>query len=146
MPSKHEAILAALIDILDAHTMTVEREPDLDRTVGANGLLSVAPADPVEEGRHLGTGAREWVRDVELEHIVRAASPAARGAAVDAAMAETVALLTEQTLGGRVDYIDLGGPEEADDVPFDGAETQRGAVLIARLYYTTSTNPLETDP
>lgn len=143
MTSKHEMIITALVAALEAHSLSVTREPDSALDPSA-GLLVVAPGDPVEEGRQLGTGTREWMRAVELEHIVSAASEEARAAAVDAAMAETFDILDGETLGGLVDHIDIGGPEEADDVPYDGAETARGAVVVARLYYLTTRNPMET--
>lgn len=146
MTSTHEAILAALVTALDGHAMDVTREPDAAQAVGATGLLVVAPGDPAEQGRTLGVVRREWERAVELEHIVAGDDDAARIAAIDTALRQTVTLLAGETLGGRVDHLDLSGPEEADQIPYPGAETLRGAVLIARLYYTTSDNPMEQDP
>jgi hypothetical protein len=140
--TKHEAIIQALVTALAGHSLPVSREPD--SALDPSGALVVAPGDPVEEGRQLGTGTREWMRAVELEHVVTGATEAARAAAIDAALPETFALLDGQTFGGLVDHIDIGGPEDADDVPYDGAETARGAVLVARLYYLTTRNPMET--
>lgn len=140
--STHETVLTALLGALAGHALSVQRETDAPEDVPAAGLLVATPGDPQEEGRTLGVVTREWARAVDLEHIVRGDTVAARAAAIDTALRTTSALLLAADLGDDV-HLDLSGPEEADEILFPGAETMRGAVLIARLFYTTSDNPME---
>ncbi len=144
MPSTHEAALLALQAALAGHAATVLREPDLPLEYPAGGLVNLAPDSPVEEGVRLGTGVREWSRDVDLEHVVQGADAEERDADIDAAMRQTAALLlSDRTLGGAVDWLELSAPKESDSVPMPGAETLKGAVLVATLFYETTLNPME---
>lgn len=144
MASPHETALLALQAALAGHGATIIREPDLPLSYPDGGLVNLAPANPVEEGVRLGTGVREWSREVDLEHVVQGADAVQRDADLDLALVRTAALLlADQTLGGAVDWLELSAPKESESVPMPGAETLKGAVLVATLFYETTHNPME---
>lgn len=144
MASPHETALLALQAALAGHGATIIREPDLPLSYPDGGLVNLAPANPVEEGVRLGTGVREWSREVDLEHVVQGADAVQRDADLDSALARTAALLlADQTLGGAVDWLELSAPKESESVSMLGAETLKGEVLVATLFYETTHNPME---
>ncbi|WP_146592205.1 hypothetical protein [Puniceibacterium confluentis] len=144
MPSPHESAIAALLSALSGHAATVIRESDLPVDCPDAGLVNVVPEDPEDVGQHLGTGTREWERPVDLETVVRGPDAATRDAALDAALVSLAALLlADRTLGGAVDWIEVGAPQENEAVPMMGAETLKGAVLPVTLFYETTDNPME---
>jgi hypothetical protein len=144
MTSRHETIVAALMSALSAHGSQVIRERELPVHCPANGLINLLPADPEEQEEHLGTGVREWDRVLELEVVVQDHDTAQRIVKLDASLVEIGALLHGSTLGGLVDYLRLGAPLDADDIPMEGAASLKGAVVPVTLYYETSNNPMET--
>jgi len=146
MTTVHENVVLALETALGAHTAEVLRERDLPATCPPEGLVNLVPGDPVEDGVRLGTGIREWRREIELEHLVTDRQAVTRNTLLDALLATTGQVLSGSTLGGAVDYLHLGPPQDADDVPMAGAETIRGAVVTVTLFYETSDNPMETLP
>lgn len=144
MPSTIETAIVALQSALSGHAATVLREADLPEECPPEGVINIVPSDPREVGRHLGVGRREWECVVELEAVVRGPDASSRNAALDAVLVAAADLLVaDRTLGGAVDYLDLGGPTEIDVVPMLGAETLKGAVLTATLFYETTDNPME---
>ncbi len=144
MPSRHEAIIAQLMTALAPHSSEVIREIELPVHCPANGLINLLPADPEEQDEHLGTGVREWNRVLELEVVVQDHDTAQRIAKLDASLVEIGALLHGSTLGGLVDYLRLGAPQDADNIPMEGAASLKGAVIPVTLFYETSNNPMET--
>lgn len=144
MPSPHESAVAALQTALAGHTATVLREHDLPVVCPAEGLVNIAPGNPEDVGARLGVGVREWEATVDLEHVVQGADASTRDAAMDALLVETAALvLADRTLGGAVDWIEVGGVQASDTVPMQGAESLKGAVLPVTLFYETTDNPME---
>jgi hypothetical protein len=143
MPTRHEAIVLGLIATLAAQPVPVWRQQVLPRHCPVTGIVNLVPQDPVETGHRLGVGVREWQRAIELEIIVQGQTATERSGALDVVVAPIGQILTGNTLGGLVDYIDLGPPQEADDVPMEGAESLSGAVVTVTLFYETSTNPME---
>ncbi len=144
MPSKHEAAIVALQGQLEAHEAAIFREHDLPEGCPLEGLINIVPGDPQEMGVRLGTGVREWQRGVELECVVQGADAATRDAAIDAVLTSAAALLmADRTLGGAVDFLVPGAPEESEAVPMPGAESLKGAVLSVALFYETPENPME---
>lgn len=144
MPSKHEAAIVSLQDILEAHSAEIFREHDLPEDCPPEGLINIVPGDPQEVGVRLGTGVREWQRSVELECVVQGADAAARDALIDAVLTEAATLLmADRTLAGAVDFLVPGAPEESEAVPMPGAESLKGSVLSVSLFYETPENPME---
>lgn len=143
MPTKHEAVILALVEALQDHPAEVMREAVLPAACPAQGLLNVVDEDPVEAGFQLGTGVREWQRQFSLELVVTASDDDARKAALDAGLAVAADLLHGQTLDGLVTFLLIGPPEGADDIPMANAVDLRGAVVPVTLFYETSDNPME---
>ncbi len=142
--TRHEAIIAALVALCTGNVVAqVMREEALPQEIPDQGLANLRAAQAEREGQHLGTGTIEWVRRVEVEIVVQAPASAARIAALEAVVLAFGAALSGQTLGGLVDHIDLGVPEDADDIGFEGTATVKAAVLPFDLFYTTTSNPLE---
>ncbi|MEP0155248.1 hypothetical protein [Pseudophaeobacter sp.] len=144
MPTPHEAILDALMAELETHAADVIQEEELPQVCPANGLINLVPEDPVEAGVSLGTGAREWSRQVGLEVIVKHEDAASRRNAIEDALVQLAGLITGSSLGGTATYLLIGPPERADDIPMAGAVDLRGAVVSVTLFYETSDNPMET--
>lgn len=144
MPSTHETAIAALVAALTPHPARVLREAELPHACPANGLINVQPADPDEGEQHLGTGTREFERDIDLECVVQGSDAEERDAGLDALMQGVAALLlADRSLGGAVTYLRVNAPQGTDVVPMDGAESLKGAVLPVTIYYETPDNPME---
>lgn len=145
MPTVHEYVADALHSVLDAVLVQdVTRESVLPVTCPSSGLVNINLEDADEIGRRLGTGVREWSRVAEVEIVVEDPDETAANAALDAILAQIGAGLSDVTLGGAVEYLDLSAPVGADDIPMEGAATLKGAVVEVTLYYTTGNNPMET--
>ncbi|WP_371398911.1 hypothetical protein [Marinovum algicola] len=144
MPSKHETAILALQAALAPHAATILREYELPEFCPPAGLINIVPGNAEEVGTRLGTGVREWQRPVELECVVQEADAAARDSAIDAALVSAATfLMADRTLGGAIDYLVPGAPEESEAVPMPGAESLKGSVLSVTLFYETTENPME---
>ncbi|MDO6587702.1 hypothetical protein Q4543_19505 [Salipiger sp. 1_MG-2023] len=144
MPSPHEAPVLALLTAIAGHVASVMREHDLPIACPDQGLINLVPGDPQEEGVRLGAMAREWVREIDCELVVHGATAAARADALDAALVSLSTLvLADRQLGGAVDWIEVGAPQQTEAVPMQGAETLAGAVLPVTIFYETTDNPME---
>lgn len=144
MPSTHETAISALVAALAPLFADVLREAELPHACPAEGLVNVQPADPEEGEQHLGTGTREFERDIELECVVQGSDAEARDAALDVLLRSVAAqLLADRSLGGAVTYLRVEAPQGTDVVPMDGAESLKGAVLPVTIYYETPDNPME---
>ncbi|MBU2960064.1 hypothetical protein KO516_04315, partial [Citreicella sp. C3M06] len=63
---------------------------------------------------------------------------------LDVALVSLSALvLADRQLGGAVDWIEVGAPQQTEAVPMQGAETLAGAVLPVTIFYETTDNPME---
>ncbi|KAB2539659.1 hypothetical protein AL035_17775 [Salipiger aestuarii] len=144
MPSPHEAPILALLAAIDSHAARVMREHDLPVACPDEGLINLVPGDSQEEGVRLGAGTREWSREIDCELVVRGSTAAARADTLDVALVSLSALvLADRQLGGAVDWIEVGAPQQTDAVPMQGAETLAGAVLPVTIFYETTENPME---
>lgn len=146
MSSPHEtvaaAVTAALVALMDdPGGPAVTREIDIPEFVPEAGLVNVRFEDPVELGRQLGTGTREWSRVAAVEIVVQSGDLADRIATFEAILAK-VGGLADAPIAG-IDWLDLGAPVDGDSVPIDGAGTIRSAVVEATLFYMTARNPME---
>lgn len=143
MPTKQEAVILALADALAGHTAQVMREEVLPQECPAEGLINIVDEDPVEAGYQLGSGVREWQRQVELEIIVYSEDDTALTGLLDSAAAEAVGLLLAADFEGLISYILIGAAQGADDIPMADAVFLRGATVPVTLFYETSDNPME---
>lgn len=109
-------------------------------SIGTNGTVVGHPGDPGEPDVDLNPVTYHWQHEMEMEF---AASPAASDPAgsLDAMMqAFGSAVISNRTLGGLVDWLDVT-PGAEDDQLMNGAATTRWASLTVTAHYST-TNPL----
>ena len=79
-----------------------------------------------------------WRHRAEVEVIVQGKTPAARDSAFDAlAAAIGTALAADRTLGGLCDWSEPDAPQPVD-LPIEGAQALKAAVIAVTLHYTTS--------
>lgn len=146
MPSPHETVAAAVAAAVAARYAAqgdpvVTREQDLPEVCPPAGLINVRFADPVEDGRAYGAGAREYSRVCSVEIAVQAASAADRISKFDALAVKLGALHGGGIAG--VDWADVGAPTEVETTPVDGAETIRSGIVEITAFYRTADNPME---
>ena len=142
----HEAALVALIDHLTASlSCAVLRAAEFPEECPPEGVANVrGEAAPELDAEELGTGRKYWVRPIEIDLASQLEDEAAGLALYEALLIEIgAALPNTETLGGLVDAIRLGVPENAEEIAFEGTASIRGGFIPVDLYYTTSTNPLE---
>ena len=143
MPTRHEAVILALLDSLQTLGAEVMREETLPINCPAAGIVNVLDEDPIEVGYRLGSGVREYERKVSLEVIVMASDGASRTEMIDQQLVAIAQILHGSDLGGLVSYLLLNAAENADDIPMQDAVNLRGAVVPVALFYETSDNPME---
>ncbi|EPX82099.1 hypothetical protein [Salipiger mucosus] len=145
MPSPHEAAVVALEQVLAIYSpIAVMREEELPIACPAAGLMNIRPEDPEEEDQRLGSGIREWSRLIEIECVVQADTSDRRNELLDNMLTSVAGfLLANRTLGGAVDYLQPGAPENSEVVPMEGTDSLKGAVLPVTIYYETTDNPME---
>lgn len=142
MPSQREAILSALFETLRTNqTASVRRNEVLPEKVPVAGLVIVRDGEPGEPEILLSPVSYLWRHRATLDVAVGAPTAAERDIALDAlliAIGET--LETDRTLGGLVDFLEIG-PPSFEIVPIEGAAPLKGAVVPVLLHYET-TSPL----
>lgn len=148
MTTKHETVLQALHGVLDAAlTAAVTLEEERPASVPAGGLADVSGTDPQELDRRLGNGSGgviEWQRDCLLVLI---AEGSGRRAAIEAMLSDAgAAIEADRTLGGAVDWTEIGPPETAPETALVGTATARDVTVTFSLFYETGANPLEAYP
>jgi len=139
MPSQREAILAALFETLRVNlTASVRRNEALPEKVSSTGLVIVRDGEPGEPEVLLSPVSYLWRHRAPLDVVVGGGSQAERDAALDSLLtAIGAALEQDRTLGGLVDYLEIG-PPSFEVVPIEGAAPVKGAVVPVILHYETS--------
>lgn len=139
MPSQREAILSALYERLRTNlTASVRRNEVLPEKLPAVGLVIVRDGEPGEPEILLSPVSYSWRHRAPLDAVVGGATQAERDAGLDALLiAIGEALETNRTLGGLVDYLEIGAPN-FEIVPIEGAAPIKGAVVPVILHYETS--------
>ena len=138
MPTLREQILSALMVRLQSiSAATVKREEPLPEKISAGGLVILRDGDPGEPEVLLSPLTYLWQHRAEIEVVVQKAAAEAP-AALDALLAEIgMALSSDRTLGGLVDWVEWSAPHTRD-LAIDGAAGLKGAVVTVTLHYVSS--------
>lgn len=139
MPSQREAILSALYERLRTNlTASVRRNEVLSEKVPSAGLVIVRDGEPGEPEVLLSPVSYLWRHRATLDVVVAGGTQAERDAALDTLLiAIDAALETDRTLGGLVDFLEIG-PPSFEIVPIEGATPIKGAVVPVILHFESS--------
>ncbi len=138
MPTPRETILQALLAALQtAPGATALRGAILPERIPPGGLLNLRDGDPGTPEVTLSPLRYHYEHRTEVEVIVQGKTPAARDVAFDALLAELATATTaDRTLGGRCDWVEAEAPQPVD-LPVEGAEGLKAAIVPIILTYTT---------
>ena len=139
MPTPRETILQALLAALQSVPgATARRGAILPERIPTGGLLILRDGDPGTPEVTLSPLRYHYEHRAEVEVIVQGKTPAARDAAFDALLAELATVVTgDSTLGGLCDWVEAEAPQPVD-LPIEGAEALKAAVVPVILTYTTA--------
>lgn len=140
MPSTAETILLALVNALTLGTSAeVLRGESLPTEIPVGGLLILRDGDPGEPEITMSPRRYHFEHVAQIELIVQ--GHANRDLQFDTLKLAVGAVIeANRTLGGTCDWVDAGVPEP-QDLPFEGAETLKAAIIPITLHYMTA-NPL----
>ncbi len=139
MPTTRENILQALFGVLQGVSgAKVLRSDVLPERIPTGGIVILRDGDPGEPDVTLSPLQYHWQHRAEVEVIVQGKTPTARNSAFDA-LAATIgtALAPDRTLGGLCDWTEPDAPRPVD-LPIEGAQALKAAVIAVTLHYTTS--------
>ncbi len=139
MPTPRETILQVLLAALQTVPgATVLRGAILPERIPAGGLLILRDGAPGTPEVTLSPLQYHYEHRAEVEVIVQSKTPAARDAAFDAQLSELATVITaDRTLGGLCDWIEAEAPQPVD-LPVEGAEALKAAIVPVILTYTTA--------
>lgn len=139
MPSRRETILSALFETLRTNlSASVRRDEALPEQVPSEGLVVLRDGEPGEPEVLLSPVSYLWRHRAPLDVAVGGGIQAERDAALDALLiAIGSALEANRTLGGLVDWLEIGSPR-FEIAPIEGAAPVKGAVVPVILHYETS--------
>ncbi|PHQ94652.1 MAG: acyl-CoA transferase [Marinosulfonomonas sp.] len=139
MSTPRETILQALLAALQTvPRTTVLRGAILPERAPVGGLLILRDGDPGTPDVTLSPLQYHYEHRVELEVIVQGKTPAARDAAFDVLLAKLATVITaDRTLGGLCDWVEAEAPQPVD-LPVEGAEALKAAIVPLILTYTTA--------
>ncbi len=139
MSTPRETILQALLAALETMPgATVLREEVLPERIPPAGLVILRDGDPGKPEVMLSPLSYYYEHKAELEVIVQGKTPAARAAAFDALAHNIGAVIaTNRTLGGLCDWVEATAPKPVD-LPVEGGEALKAAIIDITLTYTTA--------
>jgi len=139
MPTPRETILLALLAALQVvPDATILRGTILPERIPAGGLLILRDGDPGTPEVTLSPLQYHYEHRSEVEVIVQGKTPADRDAAFDMLLAElATAIAIDRTLGGLCDWVEAEAPQPVD-LPVEGAEALKAAIVPVILTYTTA--------
>ena len=139
MPTTREPILQALLAALQTVPgPTALRGAILPERIPSGGLLILRDGDPGTPEVTLSPLQYHYEHRAEIEVIVQGKTPAARDAAFDALLAALATAITaDRTLGGLCDWVEAEAPQPVD-LPVEGAEGLKAAIVPIILTYTTA--------
>jgi hypothetical protein len=139
MPTPRETILQALLAVLQTVPgATVLRGAILPERTPTGGLLILRDGDPGTPEVTLSPLQYHYEHRVEVEMIVQGKTPATRDAAFDTLQQSLgVAVALDRTLGGLCDWVEAEAPQPVD-LPVEGAEALKAAIVPIILTYTTA--------
>lgn len=139
--TKRESVLQALYTALGGIAgPDVERESPLPESVPAGGLIILRDGDPGQPDVTLGgpDGAvYSWRHTAEIEVIVQKPKSMAHTTLDDLIGAIGIAVKSNRTLSGAVEYTEPLAPQ-LSDFGTEGATPFKGATIPLVLYYTSS--------
>jgi len=140
MPSTRETVLAALharlvAGLAASPTVTVLRSEPLPVTIPANGLVILRDGVPGDPEATLSPLRWHYEHRAEVEVMAQVDD---RADVFDAICVRIgAALAADRTLGGLCDWAEPEAPQPSD-LPVDGAETIKAAVIAVVLHYSTA--------
>jgi hypothetical protein len=136
MTSTSEIILLALTEALNAAVPAlVYRGLALPTEVPPEGLLIVRDGSPGEPAVTMSPLRYHFEHVAEIEMILQGKGDVdARFDELKLAIAAMI--LSDRTLGGLCDWVEPGAPEP-QDLPFEGAESLKAAIIPVTLHYVT---------
>jgi len=138
MPTPRETILTALHAALTPVPATTLREDILPERIPTGGLVILRDGDPGTPEVTLSPLAYSYEHKAELEVIVQGKTPSARAAAFDTIVQAIGAVITaNRTLGGLCDWLEAAAPKPVD-LPVEGGEALKAAIIDITLIYTTA--------
>jgi len=139
MPTTRETILQALLAALQTIPgATVLRGAILPERIPPGGLLILRDGDPGTPEVTLSPLQYHYDHRAEVEVIVQGKTPAVRDAAFDALLAALATAITaDRTFGGLCDWAEAEAPKPVD-LPVEGAEALKAAIVPINLTYTTA--------
>ncbi|MBL6853705.1 MAG: hypothetical protein ISS15_05355 [Alphaproteobacteria bacterium] len=140
MTTTHEAAVAAFAAAMTAALTPafVTRDPDKAVDIEPDGTVVVVDGEPGDPEVIIGGPSYAWTRHAEL-HVMAVGDN--RTAIVDGILAKIdPKLALDRTLGGTVDYASCTLAPAVEEVPVEGSETVRVALVKVQLEYTTATS------
>ena len=140
MASTRETVLAALHGVLRAEFMDwpcvdVLRSEPLPVTIPPDGLLILRDGNPGEPEASMSPLRWHYQHRAEVEVLVQVDGRADVFDAICVRIGQ--ALAADRTLGGLCDWAEPEAPQPSD-LPVDGAETIKAAVIAVALHYSTA--------
>ena len=139
MASVRETAIGALVTALEATGATVWRDTDLTRDIPDAGMINVSEADYQPE---VILSPLTFLHEMpaEVTATIVAPSEPERDAAMDVLLLAISAALTgDRTLGGAVEWLDVGVP---GFIPFEANGAAKSARLPVTLCFTSAGSPL----
>jgi len=135
--SKREAVLDALHVMLTAALdAPVLRDEVLPELMPADGLLIIRDGEPGDPEVTLSPLTYHYEHRAEIEVFVQ--SGIDRAASFDALLVQLgTAVAADRTLGGLCDWSEAEAPSSVD-LPVEGAEAIKAAVVAILLIYSTT--------
>ena len=139
MPTTRETILQALLNTLQTIPgATILRGETLPERVPAGGFVILRDGDPGEPEVTLSPLRYHWQHQAEVEVIVQDKNASLRASLFDVLVEQiNSVLVTDRTLGGLCDWIEPGAPAPTD-LPIEGGQALKAAILPITLIYTTT--------
>jgi len=139
MPTPRENILAALFAaIKTVPDATVLRGAVLPERIPIGGLMILRDGDPGTPEVTLSPLQYHYEHKAEVEVIVQGKTSTDRDVAFDVLLTELATVIkANRTLGGLCDWIEAEAPKPID-LPVEGGEALKAAIIDITLIYTTS--------
>jgi len=133
--TKREAAVTAFCAALAAAGADVLRDEVKPQRVPAGGLIIVREGDAEVVDTVLSPLIYHYRHGIDVECYVAANAQAARISALDALLESINAALSDRTLGGAVEFVEIGDAVQVNEDAPEGAVPIRQALVGASLYY-----------
>ena len=139
MPTLRETILSALYTTLQTIPgAVIQRGEVLPERLPTGGFVILRDGDPGDPEVTLSPLRYHWHHQAEVEVIVQDKDASLRATLFDVLVEQiNGVLVADRTLGGRCDWIEPGAPAPTD-LPIEGGQALKAAILPITLIYTTT--------